>query len=93
MQRWQRHLLIYCVITLWTLFPILCALLASAVASARGCTVDEAVTHPCLVFALDIGPLLYTLGVMGWLGLVTLPTGAIAFVFYTVFAMVEWLME
>jgi hypothetical protein len=92
MQRWRRNLLIYSVITLWTLLPILCVLVASAVASACGCTVDEGAVHPCFVFNIDIGTLLYTLGVMGWLGLVTLPTGAIAFVLYTIFAIVEWLM-
>ena len=68
-----RHRGMAIVLLLWTTFPILCMIGASTVASAGGCTVDEGAVHPCRVFGVDIGALLYTLGGMGWLGLVTLP--------------------
>ena len=48
-----------------------------------GCQVDEANAHPCMVLGHDIGGLLYDLGVMGWLMLVTIPTGAFALLIFT----------
>jgi hypothetical protein len=42
--------------------------------------VDEGSVHPCVINGKDYGQLLYTLGVMGWLMLVTLPAGAFVFV-------------
>ena len=41
---------------------------------------NEVRPTPCVVFGVDIGKPLYTLGVMGWLGIVTLPSGGIALV-------------
>jgi hypothetical protein len=42
--------------------------------------VDEGSVHPCVIGGKDYGQLLYTLGVMGWLMLITLPLGTLAFV-------------
>ncbi|HEU4679729.1 MAG TPA: hypothetical protein VFS35_09435, partial [Terrimicrobiaceae bacterium] len=44
---------------------------------------------PCIVFGTDIGRMLYTLGVMGWLSIVTVPTGVIAFLAYLAFLLIE----
>ena len=70
----------------WTIFPVVCVLIVFAVAPMFGCEVNEGSPTPCLVFGVDIGKILYTLGVMGWLGVVTLPTGGLALVAYTLFA-------
>jgi hypothetical protein len=51
----------------------------SLIANTQGCHVDEGSVHPCMINGKDYGQLLYTLGVMGWLMLVTLPAGAISF--------------
>ena len=64
---------------------------ATAVAAAGGCTVDEGAAHPCRIFGVDIDALLYTLGGMGWLGLVALPTGAVALALYAMVTLVAWL--
>ena len=44
---------------------------------------DE-VVHPCIIAGHDYGQLLYTLGVLGWLMLLTLPAGAFAFAIWVV---------
>lgn len=62
-------------ILLWAALPVICVFIASTVAAHYGCTVNEATRHPCLIGGWDAGGALYTLFVMGWLGLVTLPTG------------------
>jgi hypothetical protein len=57
-------------------------MLCAAIANAYGCKVDEGSTHPCMINGNNYGQLLYTLGVLGWLMLVTLPVGLFAFVFW-----------
>jgi hypothetical protein len=64
--------------------PLLGVLVTSIVASSLGCRVDEGSVHPCYLFGVSIGNALYTLGVMGWLMLVTLPIA--------VFLLVAWIV-
>ena len=49
------------------------------IANAYGCKVDEGSVHPCIIGGVDRGELLYSMGVLGWLMLVTLPVGGLAF--------------
>jgi hypothetical protein len=46
--------------------------------------VDEGSVHPCTIRGHDYGQLLYTLGVLGWLMLVTLPGGALALMIWLI---------
>ena len=62
------------------LLPLFSVLFTAAMASAFDCRVDEGSVHPCIVAGIDIGGLLYTTGVMGWLMLVSLPLAALALV-------------
>jgi len=80
--------LVYLLIVCWTLGPMACALTAGYVGNLLGCRVDEAGSHPCFVLGCDIGPILYILGVLGWLSLLTIPTGAIAFLLFSVLVLV-----
>jgi hypothetical protein len=59
--------------------PVVSVVACGLIANAHGCHVDEGSVHPCVIDGKDYGQLLYTLGVMGWLMLVTLPAGAFAF--------------
>ena len=59
-------------------------MLCAAIANAYGCKVDEGSMHPCIINGQDYGQLLYTLGVLGWLMLVTLPAGLLAFVVWLI---------
>ena len=88
-----RNVLVYGVIASWSLFPLVCVLIVMAVSALCGCTVNESSPTPCVVLGVDIGKALYTLGVMGWLGFVTVPSGGIALVLYTIFLVVESLIS
>jgi hypothetical protein len=61
----------------FTLAPVASVVIASLLANAHNCRLDEGSVHPCLIAGADWGETLYTLGVLGWLMLVTLPLGAI----------------
>lgn len=61
------------------LAPLGSVVLCSWIADAHGCRVDEGSAHPCMIGGKDRGELLYTMGVLGWLMLITLPAGAVAF--------------
>jgi hypothetical protein len=84
-----RNAIVYGILVSWTVFPIVCVLIVMAVSAICGCTMNEGSPTPCVVFGVDIGKPLYTLGVMGWLGIVTLPSGGIALALYTAFVMAE----
>jgi hypothetical protein len=58
--------------------PVISVYTASAIASGLGCTLNEGDAHPCLFHGVDLGETLYSMVVVGWFGLATLPIGAIA---------------
>jgi hypothetical protein len=81
----RRTILIgYAVIVLWMLLPMISVFTASAIAEASGCSLDEGSAHPCMVSGTDIGETLYTMFVLGWLFFLTVPTGLVALVLFTV---------
>ena len=59
------------------LLPLVSVALSAVIAKALGCKLNECQSHPCKVLGIDIGPLLYSMHVMGWLMIVTLPLAAI----------------
>jgi hypothetical protein len=67
----------YLVIGLVAFGPLLVSLGAGAVATALGCRLDEGQPHPCVFGGTDLGSTLYTLGVLGWLSLASIPLGLI----------------
>ena len=71
-------------IVLFAFAPIGSVMLCGVIANANGCKVDEGSVHPCIINGQDYGQLLYTLGVLGWLMLVTLPGGLFAFVIWLI---------
>ena len=60
-------------IVLVALAPIGSVVACGLIANTYGCKVDEGSVHPCIIGGHDYGELLYSLGVLGWLMLVTLP--------------------
>src|ERR1700756_2132979 len=76
---WLWYLLALFVIAAFAFAPIGSVILCAAIANAYGCKVDEGSAHPCIINGHDYGELLYGLGVMGWVMLVTLPCGLLAF--------------
>jgi hypothetical protein len=69
-------------IALFALAPIASLMISIAIADANGCTLNEGGVHPCVVGGHDWGETLMTMFVLGWLMLLTLPIGAIAFVIW-----------
>ena len=83
--RGVRGLLIgYGVIALFAAWPIVSVASAGVIATWNGCTLHEGFVNPCLVNGRDIGETLYSMGVMGWFMLATIPMGVVAFVAWTI---------
>src|SRR5215831_5897241 len=82
---WFWYLLALFVILAFAFAPIGSVMLCGAIANAYGCKVDEGSVHPCVIGGHDYGELLYSLGVMGWFMLVTIPGGLVAFVTWLIF--------
>ena len=82
---WLRYMLALFVIVAFAFAPIGSVILCGTIANAYGCKVDEGSVHPCIINGHDYGELLYSLGVMGWFMLVTIPGGLVAFVTWLIF--------
>jgi hypothetical protein len=80
---------IYSLIVLFTTAPIISVVIASTIASKCGCRLDEGNVHSCMVLGHDLGPLLYQMFVAGWFMLLTIPSGLLAFVAFTITVVVE----
>src|SRR5438094_10348574 len=83
---WVWYLLALFVIVAFAFAPIGSVMLCAAIANANGCKVDEGSVHPCIINGHDYGELLYDLGVGGWLMLVPLHGGLVAYVSCLMFA-------
>ena len=70
--------LVACVASvLFATLPIIVTLVASSIASANGCRLNEGSPHPCVVAGTDIGDTLYAMGLSFWFRMATLPLGAL----------------
>jgi len=58
-------------------FPLILAYIAYGIARLNSCELNEADTHPCIIFGADRGDALYDLAMMGWLALLSIPVGAV----------------
>jgi hypothetical protein len=81
---WILYWIVLALIILVALAPMGSVVACGLIANANGCKVDEGSVHPCIINGKDYGHLLYTLGVLGWLMLVTLPAGLFAFVIWLI---------
>jgi hypothetical protein len=81
---WIVYWIVLGLIILVAFAPIGSVMTCAVIANAHGCKVDEGSVHPCIVNGHDYGHLLYTLGVMGWLMLLTIPAGLLAFAIWLV---------
>ncbi len=59
-------------------FPLLSALAAGTIANLNGCALNEGSANPCVIAGTDYGEELYSLGVLGWLAIATVPIGIAA---------------
>ena len=75
---WVIYWIVLALIALVALSPIGSVVACGWIANAHGCKVDEGSVHPCIINGKDYGHMLYSMGVLGWLMLLTLPGGALA---------------
>ncbi|MBV8320420.1 MAG: hypothetical protein JO049_07065 [Hyphomicrobiales bacterium] len=68
----------FAIIVLIATAPMISVLISGVVAGVLGCPLDEGSPHPCPFMGVDLSEILYSMVVFGWLGLVTLPLGAVA---------------
>lgn len=90
---WIVHLIVLFALLVFALSPFLIAMGAGAFASANGCELHEGFVNPCVVGGNDYGDTLYSLGVMGWFGLATLPVGLLLAGLYVVIVLVVWALR
>jgi hypothetical protein len=81
---WILYWIVLVLIVLFAFAPIGSVMTCALIANSHGCKVDEGSVHPCIINGKDYGQLLYTLGVLGWLMLVTIPGGLFAFVIWLI---------
>jgi hypothetical protein len=86
---WILYFILLVPILAFTFAPIGSVVACSVLANAYGCKVDEGSVHPCMINGVDRGQLLYSLGVMGWMMLVTLPLGGLAILVWIVILIVH----
>src|ERR1700757_5032039 len=86
---WIIYWIVLVVIVLFAFAPVGSVVACGLIANANGCKVDEGSAHPCMINGQDYGHLLYTLGVLGWLMLVTLPGGLVMFVIWLIILIIH----
>ena len=84
--RWIVMWIVLAAILLIAVAPIISVIVAGWIANANGCALNEGSINPCVVNGTDIGGTLYTLGVMGWLMLATIPLGGLALLVWLIVA-------
>jgi hypothetical protein len=84
--RWIVMFLLLVVILLIAAAPLISVTVAGWIAESHGCTLHEGFVNPCIVDGEDMGDTLYTMFVMGWFMLVTLPAGLVALLVWIIVA-------
>lgn len=69
-------------------------MIAGTIADSNGCVLHEGFVNPCVINGEDWGETLYTMGVIAWLGLGTLPIAIMAaFVYLVVVIIVSLILR
>jgi len=80
-------------IALFALSPILVTALASLVANAAGCELNEGQAHACIIAGRDYGDLLYRMGLFGWVMIFTIPVGEVALAIFGIALLARFLWK
>jgi len=90
--RWRIAFGLALGLVLLGLAPLLSAFTAMVIADLNDCTLHEGFENPCVVFGVDLGETLYTMLVVVWLGIVTLPLAILGVVVVAALT-VAWLVS
>jgi hypothetical protein len=74
---WWIYILVLVVILVIALAPLVSVIVASEIAAAHGCQLDEGSVHTCIVNGEDWGQTLYMMAMFAWLLIASLPIGVI----------------
>ena len=86
---WWIYWLLLVLILLFALAPVISVLVAGWLAESNGCVLHEGGINPCMVGGSDMGPTLYTLFVLGWFMLATIPLGGGALIVWLVILIIH----
>ena len=86
---WLTYGVIWAGILVFTLLPLISMLIASAIAEANGCQLDEGSMHACMIDGSDWGETLYVMAVAAWLMFFIFPAGGAAFCVWLVILIIH----
>ena len=86
---WWVYWLLLALILAFALAPVISVFVAGWIAETNGCMLNEGDINPCMVGGSDLGPTLYTLFVLGWFALATLPLGGGALIVFLVILIIH----
>ena len=86
---WWVYGVLVILIVLFALSPVISVFVAGWLAETNGCVLHEGNINPCIVGGSDLGPMLYTLFVLGWFALATLPMGGGALIVWLVILIIH----
>ena len=89
---WVIHIFVLLAIILCSISPFFGVAYAGAVTEKYGCELNEGSIHPCMVNGVDRGEDLYAQGMLGWLGIASVPLGLAALVLYIVIVLIIFLV-
>jgi hypothetical protein len=87
------HVVILLVIFAIGIGPWISVAIAGSIATANGCELNEGTVNPCIVNGQDLGDTLYTMGMMGWIGIATCPVALILLGVYLLVVVIFWLVK
>ena len=77
----MRWFIIHTLVILGILFlgasPFIPVAIAGTIAERNDCTLHEGFVNPCVIDGKDWGETLYSMGMMGWIGIATIPLAVI----------------
>jgi hypothetical protein len=81
---WGVYIALFVLIALFGIAPLLGVVVAEAIADANGCSLSEGMANVCMVGGSDWGGALYSLFVLTWFLLATLPLAGGALIVWLV---------
>lgn len=85
-----RILTIYIIVILLCSIPIISVGIAMFISDFCGCALNEGSVHPCQFYGYEIGELLYSMFVFGWLAIATIPLGLVLLLGLTIFSIINY---
>jgi hypothetical protein len=78
------HIVIVILIVVFAISPMIPVSIAASIAERNNCVLHEGFVNPCVVNGVDMGQNLYTMGMMGWFIIATIPLGLSVLALYII---------